>query len=72
MTELRFHRDVYLGEAVDSAIKVYQRFATFEREEDGEHWVVRITAARPEREKKIAHELGNYALGLTIRDRRAG
>lgn len=70
MIELRFHREVYRGEAVDEAIKVYQRFATFERAEEEDRWVVRITANRPEREKRIAAELGNYALGLTIRQRR--
>ena len=71
MTELRFHRDLYRGEAVDAALKVYQRFARFEQAEEAEHWVVRVMHDRPAREQKVARELANYALGLTIRQRRA-
>lgn len=70
MTELRFHRELYRGESVDAAIKVYDRYAEIERAEEPTHWIVKIEASTPEREKKIANELGNYALGLTIRERR--
>lgn len=70
MTELRFHRELYRGESVDAAIKVYDRYAEIERAEEPAYWVVKIAASTPEREKKIANELGNYALGLTIRERR--
>jgi hypothetical protein len=68
--ELRFHRELYRGESVDSAIKTYDRFAKIERAEQPEHWVVRIEADKPERERRIADELGNYALGLTIQERK--
>ena len=71
MIELRFHRDLYAGASVDEAVKAYARFAEFQlREEPGE-WVVQITARTPEREKKVARELGNMALGLTVRRREA-
>lgn len=69
-TELRFHRELYRGESVDSAIKTYDRFATIEREEQPDYWVVRVSAADPTRERKVADELGNYALGLTIQERK--
>lgn len=71
MTELRFHRDVYRGESIDEAIKVFLRFGTFETFEEPEHWVVRVSAKSPARERQLAGELGNYALGLTLRERRA-
>lgn len=70
MTELRFHRDLYDGEAVDEAIKTFDRYAKIERAEEETHWIVRLTcdAASPHaRELRIAGELGNFALGLTIR-----
>ena len=67
MIERRFHRDLYPAAAVEAAVKVYERFARFELVDDGDHRVVRVTAKRPEREKKIVLELGNYALGLTRR-----
>ena len=65
MIERRFHRDLYPTAAIDGAVQVYERFARFELAEEGDYRVVRITAKKPEREQKIAQELGNYALGLT-------
>lgn len=67
MRELRFHREVYRGEAVGESVKLFDRFADFELSEEDEHWVVRLTAKDPARERRIAGEFGNYALGLTIR-----
>lgn len=69
MTELRFHRDVYAGTSVDEALKVFDGFGTFEREEAPEHWVVRVQAGAPAREALVSRELANYALGLTVRAR---
>ena len=67
MTTLRFHRALYAGPSVDEAVKLYGRFATFELVEEPEHWVVRLAASSPARERTIAGELGNYALGLTCK-----
>ena len=70
MTELRFHRDLYDGAAVDEAIKTFDRFATIERAEEESHWIVRLStdaSGSKERERRIAGELANFALGLTIR-----
>jgi len=64
----RFHREIYPATAVDGAVQVFAKFARFEVADEGEHRVVRITAKRPERELRIAQELGNYALGLTRRE----
>jgi len=68
LIERRFHRDLYPTAAVDGAVQVYERFARFEVVDEGDHHVVRITAKRPERERMIALELGNYALGLTRKE----
>jgi hypothetical protein len=70
VTELRFHKRVYAGTAVDEAVKVFGPYATFALREEPEHWIVALTAADPKRERRVAGELGNYALGLTVRDRR--
>jgi len=69
--ELRFHRDVYAGEQVDAALKLYERFGTLSTTEEGEHFVVRIESKNAARERRLAGELANYALGLTIRTRGA-
>jgi hypothetical protein len=69
MLELRFHRDLYDGAAVDVAVRTYERYARIERAEEESHWVVRVRARMPDRELAVARELGNYALGTTVRQR---
>jgi len=72
MTRLSFDKSLYQGPCVDEAVKVYGRFATFELTEAPQAWVVAVSAADPAREQKICRELSNYALGLTITQRKAG
>jgi hypothetical protein len=65
--EVRFHRAIYRGEAVDEAVKALATYAELERAEEKEHWVVRVVAKTPARERRVAGELGNRALGLTVK-----
>jgi hypothetical protein len=65
--ELRFHRDLYRGEAVDQAMGALAAYASFDRAEEPACWVVRVTAASPERERRVAGELCNRALALTVK-----
>lgn len=71
MTELRLHREIYRGTAVDEAVKVFGRFGRFTLVEEASHWIVRIEAKSPAREQQLAGEIGNYALGLTVRQQGA-
>ena len=71
MTELKFDRQIYAGTAVDEAVKTFAGFAAFELREEPQHWVVQLTATTPERERQVAGELGNFALGLTVKNREA-
>ncbi len=66
MTELRLHRTLYRSAAVDAALQVYGSYATLEQLEEGDHWVVRVSSTSPARERRVARELANYALGLTV------
>ena len=66
MTELRFHREIYSGEAVDEAVKTWARFAEFELSEADEHWVVKLTPKHEAASRQIIGEFGNYVLGLTV------
>ena len=66
MIELRFHHALYAGEAVDEAAKVFAPHAKLDLRDDGEHWIVAVTAD-PSRERRVAGELANYALGLTVK-----
>lgn len=65
MRECRFHKDIYEASAVAGAVEVYARFAEITVSDEGHHRVVRVTAKTPARERKVALELTNYALGLT-------
>ncbi|MBN8610654.1 MAG: HxsD-like protein [Deltaproteobacteria bacterium] len=69
MRELRLHRELYRGEAVDAAAKVYAPYASIELIDDPTHWIVRVTSSTPAREVRVARELANHALGTSIRDR---
>jgi hypothetical protein len=69
MTQLRFHRQIYRGTAVDEAVKSFGTFAEFALTEEPDYWVVQLTAKDPAKETKIAGELGNWALGLTVQKR---
>ena len=66
MTELRFPREVYAGEAVDEAIKTWSRFAEFELAESPEHWIVKVTPKHQDAARQIVGEFGNFVLGLTV------
>lgn len=67
MKALCFHRELYPGEAVDAAIKTFEPWAQVTREASPTHWVVRITARSAAAERRVAGELANFALGLTVR-----
>jgi hypothetical protein len=66
MIELRFPEDLYSGEAIDAAVKVYAEWAACELERDSGSFAVRLTAKPGVPEARVADELANYALGLTI------
>lgn len=67
MRELKFHRALYPGEAVDAAIGTFDGYAELTREQTASHWVVRVRARSAAAERQIAGELANFALGLTVR-----
>ncbi|MBX3125823.1 MAG: HxsD-like protein [Polyangiaceae bacterium] len=69
MTELRFAKDLYSGEAIDAAVKAYAEVCSATLSATDDYWCVVITEPVGVSEALIASELGNYALGLTIEDR---
>jgi hypothetical protein len=71
MRELRFAKDLYEGSQVDQAVAIFERFGELETVQDEGAFIVRVGASTEGRERRLAGELANYALGLTIRSRRA-
>lgn len=68
---LRLHRELYVGSAIDQAVALYGGHAEIARSDDADHVVLRIASERPGRAERVAKELANYALGLTIQARGA-
>jgi hypothetical protein len=66
--ECRLHRDLYDARVVEGAVAVYARFAEITVRDEAHHRVVSVSAKTPARERKIALELANYALGLTQKE----
>ncbi len=71
MRELRFAKDLYEGTQVDAAVKVFERFGQLSTAEEEGAWIVKVEAPSDARVRRLAGEIANYALGLTIRGRRA-
>lgn len=71
MIELRFHREIYDGSAIERALGVYRPYGTLTLEEGAVHWIVRVaeTPGDAEHAWTLARELANYALGATIEAR---
>jgi hypothetical protein len=63
--ELRFHRELYAGNAIDEALKTFARFAKFEQAEEPTHWIVRLTTGDPDRERRITIKSGGVT-GATV------
>ena len=67
--ELRFHRELYGDASVRDAVERFASYAEITCVETPEHLVVSVHTGRAEREARIARELSNFALGLSIRAR---
>jgi hypothetical protein len=70
--EVRLHRELYKASAVDEAVAVYTPYATLERFDQADHWGVKVSASGDRRERRVAGELANYALGLAAKEHAAG
>jgi hypothetical protein len=66
---LMLHRTLYDSEAIDRAITTYAGHATITRSDSGDHVRIVIERDPPARAERIARELANFALGLTIQTR---
>ncbi len=67
--ELQFDPELYVGEAIDEAVKLYGEFGQFELSRQADAYVVRVTSTSEHSAQMLADELCNYALGITIERR---
>jgi hypothetical protein len=64
--KLRLHQAIYAGTAIDAALQRFAALATFERAIDGDYFIVEAELGDDDRARRIAGELANFALGLTV------
>jgi hypothetical protein len=69
VTELRLNRALYAESAIDEAVATFAAHAEIARAEEGELIVLAISSERAGRAERVAKELANFALGLTIQAR---
>ena len=69
MVELRLSRELYAPAAIEAAAEIYRAYAKIELGDEGGYRLVRVRAPSAERERRVAGEFGNHALGLTVRRR---
>ena len=72
MVRLDFHYQLYSAAALDRTVELYREHAATEREQGPAHYRVEIEAGDAEIERQLAGEIGNYALALTVEERRSG
>ena len=72
MATLRFHHTLYSKVALEEAIQVFGEFGELKLEQDMPYYQVELSAAEADDEAELVGEFQNYALALTIEEKRAG
>lgn len=67
---LRLHRAMYMAQAIRDAIGVFEDFARFEMNKDGDYYRVDIHDIDAEVDGDLAGEFSNFALAHTIERKR--
>jgi len=66
---LRFPKELYSGNAIDAAVKLYAEHARAELEQTSDAYLVHVHGLGGVSEALVADELANAALGKTIERR---
>ncbi len=70
MATLRFHQNLYSAGAIEAAMKVFGDHGTFDLQTREPYFELSVEAAEPADEDALLGELSNYALALTIEEKR--
>ena len=69
---VRFHRTLYVEEAITEAADTFAGWATFAVRADGEHWVVDVSDIARDVDGDVVAEFCNFALANSARRQRSG
>ena len=67
---VRFHRALYVEDAITEAAATFAGWATFAVRPDGEHWVVDVTEIARDVDGDVVAEFCNFALANSARRQR--
>lgn len=67
---LRFHRALYMQQAIKQAASDFADFAAFAIARDGEYYAVTLSDIEPEAEGDVVAEFANFALYYTAQRKR--
>ncbi len=67
---LRLHRAMYMAQAIRDAMRVFEDFAKFSMERDGDHYAVAIADVDADVDGDLVGEFCNFALAHTIERKR--
>ena len=70
MRELLLHHELYSLPALQKTVEVFAGVGRVELHHELPHYRVEIVGEAGEREAELAGEFGNYALALTVEERR--
>lgn len=68
---VKFHRGLYLEDAINEAAETFAGLATFAVREDGDHYVVDLSAIARDVDGDVVAEFCNFALANSARRRRS-
>jgi hypothetical protein len=66
----RFHHEIYSLRALERCLEVFGGVARLELAQELPHYRITVEGADPGVEAEVAGELSNYALALTIEEKR--
>ena len=67
---MRFHKDIYSGSAIEKTLKAFGKLAFFALKEKGDYFILEQKNPK-EQYEIIEKEFSNYALELTINDKKS-
>ncbi len=72
MRHLRFHHQAYSAAALETTAEVFDEVAEIASTQKMPYFEIALTAKDDADEDEVAGEFGNYALALTIEEKRGG
>jgi len=71
MESIRLHTDLYSASAISRAIQLFESYASLTLRETDSYFEITVLSEHDAGEHRVAAELANHALALTVEESRA-